>query len=111
MIVNLTPHTVNLVVGEKVTAIKPSGTVARVNIKAVPQPSLFLDDGTEFPVYSTELMEVENLPPPVQGTAFIVSQIVAQKMPHRDDLFFPNEIVRNNGGAPVGCRSLGVHAK
>lgn len=38
---------------------------------------------------------------------FIVSQIVKSACPDRDDLLVPVEVVRDETGAIVGCRSLG----
>lgn len=47
--------------------------------------------------------EIVNLPEPKPGTYYIVSKIVAQAMPAREDLIFPGTVVRDADGHIVGC--------
>lgn len=49
-----------------------------------------------------------DLPEQQDGIYYIVSQLVKNKLPNRTDLLVPAEIVRNDKGHIVGCRSLGV---
>lgn len=103
-IVNLTPHAINFVQEDctPLATINPSGTVARVTTKTVTK-----GDINGIPVTATEFGEVENLPEPTQDTIYIVSSLVAQRCKARNDVFIPNESVRDENGRIVGCKSLG----
>jgi hypothetical protein len=50
-------------------------------------------------VVKSVLGEVENLPDPVEGTIYIVSQLVVQALPDRKDLLAPGELKRDDLGA------------
>ena len=102
-IVNLTPHAITLIIdGEDDLVIKPSGRVARVATSTVT-----IGDVDGIPVTTTSFGEVEGLPEPEDGTIYIVSSLVAQRVPERGDVYIPNESVRDERGRIVGCRSLG----
>ena len=128
-IINLTPHSVNFVwepvnedgspsgYFETIATISASGQVARVAAKTVPvvETKLYLG-GTfserpmtieDIPVTTTEFGEVEGLPDPKPGVVYIVSSLVAQRVPERRDVFIPNESVRDSQGRIIGCKSLG----
>ena len=107
-LVNLTPHAINFVdgAGNAVLAIEPSGTIARVSTKTV-ELWRYEVEGGEIPVTATQFGNVEGLPAPEEGTIYIVSSLVAQRVPDRADVFIPNESVRDERGRIVGCRSLG----
>lgn len=47
--------------------------------------------------------EIVNLPEPKPDTYYIVSKMVAQAWPEREDLIFPGTVVRNESGDVVGC--------
>ena len=47
--------------------------------------------------------EVVNLPEPKPGTYYIVSKMVAQACPEREDLIFPGTLVRDTDNNIVGC--------
>lgn len=103
--VNLTPHDVAIVLPtEEWLRIRPSGTVARVE-----QSSRFLtrsDDpeGDALGSRTVEIAEpvygeVQGLPEPHSGVAFIVSQMVAARSP-RTDLLYPDsgpDAIREKG--------------
>lgn len=106
MIVNLTPHTVNICDGAgNIVKSFPSEGNARVNTVFSERPSV---DG--FPVKSVSYAETEGLPPRQEGTFYIVSMVVAQAKPERADLLCPNtapgEVVRDAGGQIVGVKSF-----
>ena len=50
--------------------------------------------------------EIEGLPEPKENTIYIVSALVAGAAKNRDDLVVPNDIVRDDQGRIIGCRSL-----
>lgn len=103
IIKNMTPHAVNFVDqdGDILRTVEPSGTVARVSVKT---ETIGKIDG--IPVTSSVYGEIENLPEPEEGTVFIVSSLVAGRT-DREDVFIPNESVRDEQGRIIGCRSLG----
>lgn len=81
-IINLTPHDINLSSGE----IYPrSGTLARVDMP-----------------YG----DVSGLPKEEEGKGYIVSVLVAERLPGRKDLLVPGAQVRDEKGRIVGCESL-----
>lgn len=98
-LINLTPHTINVIgVGE----IPASGLVARVSMKTEPDAVI-----AGFPTSYTEYGEVENLPE-IEGVSFVVSKMIRDACPDRADLFYPAELVRDNEGNIIGCKSLGI---
>lgn len=105
-IINLTPHDI-IIVGEDdsiLLTVKPSG-LARVQATTVATGNTAYG----IPITKTKFGEVQGLPEPNDGTAFVVSRMVAESLPGRRDLLIPNESVRDKDGNIVGCRSL-THA-
>lgn len=104
IIMNLTPHAVSFVNadGATVLTVAPSGTVARVSTRTVQIGTL-----NGLPVTQTEFGEVQDLPEQIDGTIYLVSSLVAQRVPDREDVFIPAESVRDSAGRIIGCRSLG----
>ena len=102
-IINLTPHNINIVddKGTPLRVFEPSGTVARVNERRMSRG--FLDD---IRLYAKSYGEVENLPDPIPGTVFIVSNIVMEAEQNRTDLVCPDEFTRDQEGKIIGCKSL-----
>jgi hypothetical protein len=104
-LVNLTPHEIIIVRDGERLAVPPSGVVARV--AATRRVVATIDvDGMVIPVNRVEFGQVENLPEPQAGTWYIVSAIVAQAVPERDDLVIPDDAVRDDQGRIIGARAL-----
>ena len=104
-IINLTPHAVNIIneEGEIALAI-PSTGMARCAVQ-----SETVGDVDGIPVNKTSYGEVNGLPDPSEGTMYVVSMLVAQALKgERDDLVYPGELVRDEGGNIVGCRNFAV---
>lgn len=103
-IINLTPHSIVIVddANNIIRTINPSGTIARVSAKTVRSGEF---DG--IPLTRTEFGEVVDLPEPTEDTVYVVSSLVASRVPERADVLIPNESVRDEKGRIVGCRSLG----
>src|SRR5690606_31963979 len=57
-------------------------------------------------VTETTLGELEGLPDPADGVIYVVSRLVAEAAPHRDDLYFPGRLLRDEAGRVVGAESL-----
>jgi hypothetical protein len=125
-LVNLTPHTIDiwieadeshkLTTGRKWWGIRipPSGQVARVRFlpgddlpvfRVIDPPGIL----RRIPVRAAPILSgVENLPPPEDGTFYIVSQTVALTV-RRPDVFYPDtgeDAIRDEKGNIVAVRRL-----
>lgn len=102
-IINLTPHCITFIKADGTSlSVEPSGLLARVTSHTVT-----VGQCGDIPITATEYGEVEGLPSPKADTVYVVSSLVAQRCRNRDDVFIPNESVRDDKGRIVGCRSLG----
>lgn len=102
MIVNLTPHTINIHTGGgPVVSIQPSGLIARVETKE-------MEDGEVegIPVVRSRFGSPIGIPSPEPGVFFIVSRILLDACRGRNDLLAPGPLIRDSEGRPVGCRGL-----
>ena len=108
-IVNLTPHA--LVVfdddGPRVEKA-PDGPPARVEEVRSAVAVLQTDLG-ELPLVDVAYADhFSGLPDPEPGIRYLVSRVTAAALiGRRDDLLFPVDEVRDERGAPIGCRALG----
>ena len=99
-VINLTPHAINVVGYEEIPA---AGLVPRV---AMQTKAAGLVAG--MPTTSTHYGKVEGLPEKMDDVSFIVSKMVKDACPDREDLLYPAELVRDDKGNIVGCKSLGL---
>jgi hypothetical protein len=100
--INCTHHVLNIIANDgEVITVPPSGQVARVSTVRKQVMSI-----GNIPVFSVEFGKVENLPEPEPETVFVVSALVAQRVPEREDVFSPGELVRDESGQPIGCKGL-----
>lgn len=87
MIINLTPHAITLrhAPYDYDTVIGPSGSVARVS--SVPGS---MRTESIIPIYGSPTWgEVIGLPEPAEGVIYIVSALVAARVPEREDVVSP----------------------
>jgi hypothetical protein len=115
-LVNTTPHPVHIIDPEyykypsklkprvKLT-IKPSGIVARLEHKSYLKERIIADE-VLIDITHTDYFAVRDLPSPKKGTLYLVSKMVAEALPERDDLLIISGLVRGEGGKIIGCRSL-----
>ena len=104
-VINCTPHDINIILDEeKNIVIEASGIVARVS--TVLSPSGMIG---EIPLSETRFGEVENLPEPKYGTRYLVSRMVMEACPNRNDLLVPGECVRDEEGKIIGCKTLSIN--
>ena len=103
-IINLTPHAITFCdpEGKPVRTISPSGTLARVSSRTEVTGEL-----AGIPITETIYGEVVGLPEAKPDVIYLVSSLVAQRVPERKDVFIPAESVRDSEGRIVGCKSLG----
>lgn len=97
MIKNLTAHTVTIA-GR---TIPPDGRVARVAAEHVPVTEV---DG--LPLVAVEYGDVVGLPDSEPGVTYLVSRMVAEASPRREDLVIPHGLVRDADGQPVSAEAL-----
>ena len=107
-IINLTPHVLNLMPDGpdgQVVAIPPSGKVARCAVNRV-QVDTITVDGVNIPVNRTQFGAVTDLPDAQPDTIYVVSSLVAQAVPDRQDVFIVDDAVRDDQGRIIGARAL-----
>lgn len=122
MLINLTPHDIIVfsATGETVAEIHPYGLIARVektdrqvDAEIVAAPG-FGDDGETWeyniPVMVSSLSAVSGLPNEQAGVRFIVSAMVRAACTDRFDLVSPADLVRDEAGNVIGCRSFEVNS-
>ena len=102
-LVNMTPHTVKLVNDFGILEM-PSAGVARVSST---QEELGRVVGV--PLVRATFGEVTGLPAPEEGTMYVVSAMVRAALPGRTDLASPGDLVRDEAGQVIGCKSLIVN--
>lgn len=102
MFINLCPHDVTIFMASGEERVFPaSGYVARCS-----HTTMTVDTVEGIPVNVTTFGDVTGLPDPVEGVNYIVSNLVAQSVKGRTDVFFPCGAVRNIKGVIVGCKAL-----
>lgn len=105
-LINLTPHAVQIFATDSSVLILPAcHTPARLNEHAELIKLIDVHD-MEIRISGVEYTHAYNLPDKVENTSYVVSQMVAQAYPERDDLLFPYDIIRNEDGTIFGCKSL-----
>lgn len=80
----------------------PSEGQARVEVNHTKEGTI---EGADViaPVYGN----VTGLPPEQPDTWIIVSRMVAEELPDRYDLIWPERTIRDDSGRVVGCRAWG----
>lgn len=110
-LINLTPHDVVILAGVtkeangKQVSIPRSNSIARVSLSRVLVDTVTVD-GVEVDINASICKEVTNLPEPVEGTYFIVSRVVADACPEREDLLVPDKVT--HGAGAKFCRSFSI---
>lgn len=102
---NLTPHELVIDCEDGFEFVKiPSDGIARIKVSRIADIPICIGNVT-IPVYKTVYGEVEGLPPEGEEI-LIVSSIVKQALPHRNDLYSPGELIRDENGNVVACKGL-----
>ena len=102
-LINCTPHTINIA---GAGSIMPSGTVARVSVKSELKKVITVPALGNINLFSDTFGEVIDLPKPKENTFYIVSRMVKDALPNRDDLVAPGKLIRDDKGNPVACDGL-----
>lgn len=85
-IINLTPHTINVILPTAILNVLPNGTLARVATQTVEVATLHTMDNTPIPVRKTEKGEVQGVPEQEEGTVFLVSRMVRDALGEGPDV-------------------------
>jgi len=89
MIKNLTPHSIIIYKdGSVLRTFQPEGIVPRCQEERI------------------QIGEIEGIPDKQEGVFLIVSPIVANALPDRDDLLVPDILVRDGQGNIIGSEAL-----
>ena len=101
-IINLTPHDIVFVNEEngETEVFKASGDVARV------EQFLFNIPGSRYNLKSMVKGYVVDLPEEDKNTVYIVSSMVREELPDRDDLWSPTSFIRDEEGKILGCTAF-----
>jgi hypothetical protein len=104
-VVNLTPHPVEIVTLEDSIHLPASSKPARAEMNSTALAPVELS-GMTVPVLHEQVVRVTDLPKPAKDTLFVVSRLVAEAVPHRDDLVVPTQLTRNTDGTVGAARAL-----
>jgi len=105
VIKNMTPHPITIL-DESNNVIRSIPSDGLIRLKANVVFAGFTVDGVN--ITKTEFGEPEGLPDYEFGKFYVVSQLVKNAFPERSDLLVPAEVVRDENGSVIGCRSLGI---
>lgn len=104
IIYNYTPHEV-VIVDDNGIVVRTLPSVGLIRLKSETERIKSLDG---IPVSRTVFGAAAGLPEPVKGIYYIVSQLVKNAYPKRKDFLVPAEVVRDDNGVIIGCKSLGI---
>ena len=106
-IINLTLHTINVIVGDETISIKPCGTVCRVIEDTKTVASI-----NRIPIRVSHPTAVEGLPPQKEGVIYLCSGMAASAAWElgRADVYCPStladDIIRNEKGLTIAVKAL-----
>lgn len=103
-LVNLTPHTLNIVAADgSIIDIQPSGNIARV---AAISSIVAAVNGINV---SRQIFgNIMDLPDAQDGVIYIVSRMVKDRVPDRDDVMVPGAPFRDADGKIIGAWGLSL---
>ena len=103
---NRTPHPISLLIDHVKVLLPTVLPTPRVQLTAEVVGYLRWDQGV-IPVRRTRLCAgVTDLPARRENRLLVVSRLVAEAVPDRDDLVFPDDVLRDAAGAVIGCHAL-----
>ena len=105
-LVNLTPHVVKLLTTDGIEIVlTPEPIAARCTVDRHTQGTVHTTDGP-VALATVDFGEVRDLPNPQPGTLYVVSRLVADMVPNRDDVAFPDDVIRSEWGRVITARVL-----
>ncbi len=106
-LINLTPHPVNYMDEDNqvIFTLEKCENPPRLSQETIKLESIQFDKHL-VNVTGTKFGETQNLPESKDGVYLVVSRLVLSANPERQDLLVPNDIVRNEKGHIIGCKSF-----
>ena len=106
---NTTPHAINVLNDENelIMEIPPSGMTIRLDQTEELVTRIPVGDA-ELDILKIKFTANEELPLPLPGHFFIVSQVVANAHPERPDFLMVSRTVRDDNGRIIGCRAWAI---
>jgi hypothetical protein len=106
-LINLTPHLVTIIseCGRKLE-LKAHPNAPRLSVSRTDAVEIVVDGVPVRIGNSTVVEQSIQLPTTCSGTYFVVSRMIAEQFDDRQDLVFPDDLVRDAAGSIVGCRLL-----
>lgn len=101
--INCTPHAINVIKDDTTITFEPCGLVIRLS-----EINSIVDNIDGINITRTHYGDVRGLPDQVDGTYLIVSALVKNAVKYRNDLVVPTNMVRDDNGRIIGCKSLGI---
>lgn len=103
-IINKTPHAVYILDSSDNSIIRmfPKSN-GMIRVEEIVEECSSIDG---IPISSTSWGETVDVPEYVEGTYYIVSQLVKNALPYRKDLLVPKGVVRDDKGNVIGCTRL-----
>lgn len=103
-LVNLTPHTLNLIAADGSTVdIPTSGNIARVG-----SISSIVATVNGININKQTFGKIVDLPDAQDGLVYIVSRMVKDRVPDRDDVVVPGVPFRDTDGKIIGAWGLSL---
>lgn len=103
-LVNLTPHFLNIVAADGSTVdIPPSGNIARVG-----SISSIVATVNGININKQTFGKIMDLPDAQDGVVYIVSRMVKDRVPDRDDVVVPGVPFRDTDGKVIGAWGLSL---
>lgn len=100
ILINLTAH--QIIVNGK--TILPTGYVARAVTK-----SNQVGEVNGIPLVVTKVQDINNLPAPEENVFYIVTSMVREACPDRQDLISPTRLIRDQNNNIIGCSAFEVN--
>jgi len=101
----MTPHPITIL-DESNNIIRSIPSDGLIRLKTSTVSAGFTVDDVN--ITKTQFGEPQGLPNYELGKFYVVSQLVKNAFPEREDLLVPAEVVRDENGQIIGCRSLGI---
>lgn len=105
MLINKTPHPIHIL-DDNNNIVKSITSYGSIRLSTETVDAGFTVDDVK--ITKTVFGKSNGLPEYNIGTFYIVSQLVKNAYPDREDLLVPSDVVRDDSGNIIGCRSLGI---
>ena len=103
-IINLTGHDINIMCPDGSMITIPSDGMLRSRYTTNHLPDMVTNYGN-IPITQNHYHRIRSMPQELPNTFYIVSRLVAELYPERNDLLMVNGLIKQSGKT-IGCRSL-----